>query len=78
VVLKSTVHDPAAMSTWPIVVDEITVIGSRCGPFEPALALLARGAVNVDPLMTCVTGLDDFEHAFREAATGLKTIFAIS
>jgi alcohol dehydrogenase len=78
VVLKSTVHDPAAMATWPIVVDEITVIGSRCGPFEPALDLLARGAVKVDALVTCVTGLEDFERAFREAATGLKAVFAIS
>jgi threonine dehydrogenase-like Zn-dependent dehydrogenase len=78
VILKSTVHDPAAMATWPIVVDEITVIGSRCGPFAPALDLLARGAVNVDRLVTCVTGLDDFERAFREAATGVKAVFEIS
>lgn len=78
VVLKSTVHDQAAMATWPIVVDEISVIGSRCGPFGPALDLLARGAVNVDPLVTCVAGLDEFERAFREAATGLKAVFAIS
>ena len=78
VVLKSTVHDPAAMATWPIVVDEIAVVGSRCGPFGPALELLAQGAVRIDPLVTCVTGLDDFERAFREAATGLKAVFAIS
>ena len=78
VVLKSTVHDPAAMATWPIVVDEITIIGSRCGPFLPALDLLARGAVKVDPLVTRVTGLDDFERAFRNAVTGLKVVFAIS
>jgi hypothetical protein len=31
-----------------------------------------------DPLVTCVTGLDDVERAFREAATGLKAVFAIS
>lgn len=78
VVLKSTVHDAASVVTWPIVVDEITVIGSRCGPFRPALDLLARGAVRVEPLVTRVTGLEDYERAFREAATGLKTIFAIS
>jgi alcohol dehydrogenase len=78
IVLKSTVHDPAAIATWPIVVDEITVIGSRCGPFDPALDLLARGAVKVDPLVTCVAGLEDFERAFREAATGLKAVFAVS
>jgi threonine dehydrogenase-like Zn-dependent dehydrogenase len=78
IVLKSTVHGMPAMSTWPIVVDEITVVGSRCGPFGPALDLLARGAVTAAPLVTCLTGLDDFERAFREAKTGLKAVFAIS
>jgi len=78
IVLKSTVHDPVRMSTWPIVVDEITIVGSRCGPFLPALDLLARGKVNVGPLVTCVTGLDDFEQAFMIADTGLKVLFAIS
>jgi len=78
VVLKSTVHDVAAMATWPIVVDEITVVGSRCGPFAPAMDLLARGAVRVDRLVTCVAGLDEHERVFREAATGLKAVFAIS
>lgn len=78
IVLKSTVHEPVKMSTWPIVVDEITIVGSRCGPFLPAIDLLARGSVTVDPLVTCMTGLDDFERAFRSAETGLKVIFAIS
>jgi threonine dehydrogenase-like Zn-dependent dehydrogenase len=78
VVLKSTVRDPATMATWSVVVHEVTIVGSRCGPFGPALDLLARGAVKVDLLVTCVTALDDFEHAFREAATGLKVVFAIS
>jgi alcohol dehydrogenase len=77
VVLKSTVHDAGTLETWPIVVGEITIIGSRCGPFLPALDLLARGKVNVAPLVTCVTGLSDFEQAFRAAETGLKTIFEL-
>ena len=78
IVLKSTVHDPVRMSTWPVVVDEITIVGSRCGPFLPALDLLARGKVDVGPLVTCVTGFDDFERAFRNAETGLKVLFAVS
>jgi len=78
VVLKSTVHAAGTMPTWPIVVDEITIVGSRCGPFAPALDLLARGAVKVDSLVTCVTGLDEYARAFREADTGLKAVFAIS
>jgi len=42
-VLKSTFHGAAPVETWPIVVKELTVVGSRCGPFPPALALAAIG-----------------------------------
>lgn len=46
-VLKSTFHGAAPVETWPIVVKELSIIGSRCGPFEKAIALLRSG--NVDP-----------------------------
>jgi len=46
-VLKSTFHGAAPVETWPIVVKEINVVGSRCGPFEKAMALLRSG--NVEP-----------------------------
>ncbi len=69
IVMKSTFHGEAALATWPIVVDEITMIGSRCGPFRPALELLATGAVNVEPLVSRVAALQDFESAFAEART---------
>jgi len=46
-VLKSTFHGTVAFNPAPLVVDEITVIGSRCGRFEPALSLLQTK--NVDP-----------------------------
>jgi threonine dehydrogenase-like Zn-dependent dehydrogenase len=45
-VLKSTFHGQIAFNPAPIVVDEITVIGSRCGRFEAALALLSKGAIH--------------------------------
>lgn len=51
-----------------IVVEEIRVIGSRCGRFAPALDLLARGAVSVDPLISEVLDLDRAEHALQRAA----------
>ena len=41
VVMKSTFHGEAPVATWPVVVDEVTLLGSRCGPFRPALDLLA-------------------------------------
>jgi threonine dehydrogenase-like Zn-dependent dehydrogenase len=51
-VLKSTFHGAAPVETWPIVVKEITLIGSRCGPFEKAIALLRSGKVDPAPLIT--------------------------
>jgi len=77
VVLKTTVHDAAPLNTWPAVVNEITVVGSRCGPFRPALELLAARAVQVAPLITRKTTLDDFDQAFRDAMTGLKVLFTL-
>ena len=44
IVLKSTYHGKAEVDLARFVVDEITLVGSRCGPFAPALALLARAA----------------------------------
>lgn len=51
-VLKSTFHGAAPVEMWPIVVKEITVIGSRCGPFAKAIALLRSGQVDPTPLIT--------------------------
>jgi threonine dehydrogenase-like Zn-dependent dehydrogenase len=75
VVMKSTVHGEAPLATWPMVVNEVTLIGSRCGPFEPAIALLASGAVKVEPLVDGVYALEDYERAFEEARRGLKILF---
>lgn len=50
--LKSTFHGAAPVETWPIVVKEITVVGSRCGPFAKAIALLRSGKVDPTPLIT--------------------------
>jgi threonine dehydrogenase-like Zn-dependent dehydrogenase len=50
-VLKSTYAGSVTLNMSGIVVDEITIIGSRCGPFAPALDLLARGAVDVRSLI---------------------------
>ena len=74
VIMKSTFHGEAPISTWPVVVDEVTLIGSRCGPFRPALDLLASGAVKVKPLISRVARLDDYESAFAEARRALKVL----
>ncbi len=51
-VLKSTFHGAAPVETWPLVVKEITLVGSRCGPFAKAIALLRSGKVDPRPLIT--------------------------
>jgi threonine dehydrogenase-like Zn-dependent dehydrogenase len=57
-VLKSTFHGETKISASRVVVDEIRVVGSRCGRFAPALDLLARGAVDVGSLVSEVLPLD--------------------
>jgi threonine dehydrogenase-like Zn-dependent dehydrogenase len=51
-ILKSTFHGVAHVETWPLVVKEITLIGSRCGPFAKAIALLRSGQGDPSPLIT--------------------------
>jgi len=67
VVLKSTFHGNLEWNPAPLVVDEITVVGSRCGPFEPALSLLEKGTVRVLPFLSAVYPLERWEAAFRTA-----------
>jgi threonine dehydrogenase-like Zn-dependent dehydrogenase len=66
-VLKSTFHGPADVETWPIVVKELTVIGSRCGPFPRALALLRSGRVDPRPLISRIFPLKDAAKAIGYA-----------
>lgn len=68
VVLKSTVASEHRLDLAGVVIDEVTLIGSRCGPFEPALAALARGQVRVGPLIEGELPLERGEEAFRRAA----------
>ncbi len=67
-ILKSTVHGLVPIDTAPLIVNEITLIGSRCGRMEPALRLLASGKVQVEPLISEVLPLTDAPKAFRHAA----------
>ncbi|ACC82889.1 MDR/zinc-dependent alcohol dehydrogenase-like family protein [Nostoc punctiforme] len=66
-VLKSTYAGNLSLDASSLVVDEITLIGSRCGPFTPALQLLATGQIDVQPLIHAtyplIEGLAAFEHA---------------
>jgi len=64
-VLKSTFHGAAPVETWPIVVKELNVVGSRCGPFAKALALLRSGKIDPRPLITRTFPLADAQKAIR-------------
>lgn len=66
-VLKSTFHGAARIETWPIVVKELTVVGSRCGPFAKALALLRSGKVDPTPLLTRTFSMKEAPAAIRFA-----------
>jgi threonine dehydrogenase-like Zn-dependent dehydrogenase len=68
VVMKSTVHGSVAIDTAPVIVNEITLVGSRCGRFEPALRMLASGKVRVGGMISEELPLGEAPKAFRKAA----------
>ncbi len=67
-VLKSTFHGKTELDAARIVVDEISIVGSRCGRFTPALELLKKAAVDVDSLVSEEYPLAKGVHAMRRAA----------
>ncbi len=80
IVLKSTHHQQTALDMSPIVVNEIRIIGSRCGRFQPAIDLLEKRAVDLRPLITDTLPLNDGLAAFAQAAepASLKVILQIA
>ena len=70
--LKSTYAGRLEIDASKLVVDEITVVGSRCGPFAPAIELLRTGAVPFEDLITSRYPLSDaraaLDHARRRGA----------
>ncbi len=74
-VLKTTVAGAYTVDLAPVVIDEIRLIGSRCGPFSRSIAALADGQIDVRPLIGKVYTLDDAEAAFQAAsAKGARKI----
>lgn len=65
-VLKSTIASREGLNLASIVVDEITIQGSRCGQFKPVLRLLEKKKIDVTPLVSAIYDLDDFESAFEK------------
>ena len=67
IVLKSTFYGMPAWEAWRVVVDEITVVGSRCGRFEPAVRLLAEGKIDVTSMISDDLPLSRGVEAMSEA-----------
>jgi threonine dehydrogenase-like Zn-dependent dehydrogenase len=75
VVLKTTVAGEHRLDLAPAVVNEITLVGSRCGPFPKALALLASGRLEVGDLVGAVYALAEGDRAFAAAeASGMLKV----
>ena len=67
IVLKSTYHGAAPLDLTGVVIDEVSVIGSRCGPFSPAIAQLARTPSMLDDMVTARFPLARIDAAFETA-----------
>jgi len=65
-VLKSTVATGKELNLAPIVIDEITVLGSRCGQFPPALRLLENNRIDFKPFISGIYSIDDAIEAFEK------------
>jgi alcohol dehydrogenase len=67
VVMKSTVHGAVSLDTAPVIVNEISLVGSRCGRFEPALQLITSGRLRLDEMISAEFSLSDGPLAFAAA-----------
>lgn len=67
-VLKTTSEAPAQLDLAPLVIDELRLVGSRCGPFAPALAALAAGEVEVERMIDARFPLERGVEALEQAA----------
>jgi alcohol dehydrogenase len=73
-VLKSTFVAPSQLNLSMLVVDEIQLLGSRCGPFAPALRLLERGLIETEPFISGRFPLHDGVQAFAAAHGQMKIL----
>lgn len=80
IVLKSTVAASSCLNLSSLVIDEITVVGSRCGPFGPAIRALTTKRISVTPLITETYSLEEAPQAFQRASQSdaLKVLLKVS
>ncbi len=76
-VLKSTFFAPSELNLTALVVDEVQLLGSRCGPFAPALRLLERGLIATEPLISARYPLSRALEAMTAAHGAMKVLLQI-
>jgi threonine dehydrogenase-like Zn-dependent dehydrogenase len=80
IVLKTTLAGDQRLAWAPVVIDEVTIVGSRCGPFDRALAALKAGSVSVLPLISArfdlAQGVEALEYASARAV--LKVLLDVA
>ncbi len=69
-VLKTTVAGNSPLDLSLPVINEVQIVGSRCGPFRPAIEALALGTVAVKPMITATYPLEEADRAFEHAQSG--------
>jgi threonine dehydrogenase-like Zn-dependent dehydrogenase len=80
IVLKTTIAGTQSMEWAPVVVDEVTIVGSRCGPFDRALKALAGERIKVNPLISARFDLRDGIAALEHAGSAgvLKVLLDVN
>ncbi len=68
IVLKTTIAAEQSMHMAPVVIDETRIVGSRCGPFEPALELIAEDRLQLAPLISATYDIEAAVEAFQVSA----------
>lgn len=68
IVLKTTIAAEQSLHMAPVVIDETRIVGSRCGPFEPAIELIAEDSLQLAPLISATYDLDAALEAFQVSA----------
>jgi threonine dehydrogenase-like Zn-dependent dehydrogenase len=77
IVLKSTIAAGKEMNLTPLVIDEVTLVGSRCGPFGPALRAMSKGILPLGEMISGTYRLEQFKEAVAKTCErgSLKVLF---
>ena len=67
VILKSTISSQNKIDLSPTIINEVTILGSRCGPFLPAIKSLSTKIISVKELISSIYPLDSFKEAFEDS-----------